>query len=233
MNTYRKNAIAAGVLFIVGTVPALLSSVFLPVPNNLDDLLKFSVNEYQVITKIFLMIVMAFACAGIAISLFPVLKKYSEGLALGAVGFRIIEGVLAIVCAIMLMLQLILSEVFVKAGAPDSSYFHTIGTLLMVGRDWMRDVPALLAWCIGALMYYFIFYQTKLIPRWLSAWGLVGIVLTIISSMLVLLRIVGFMSVIQGVLCMPILLQEMVLAVWLIVKGFNPSAIASLSSKVE
>ena len=233
MNTYKKNAIAAGVLFILGTVPALLSSALMYMPDDLGFLIKFTANENQVIIRIFLMIVMAFACSGIAIALFPILRKYNEGLALGSVGFRIVEGSLAIVCAILLMMQLTLSQEFVKAGAPDSSYFQTTGALLMGGRVWVRDVPMLMAWCIGAFMYYCIFYQTKLIPRWLSVWGLIGIALIITLSTLVLFRLIGSMSLIQGILSMPILLQEMVLAVWLIVKGFNPYAVPSRTSKVE
>jgi hypothetical protein len=65
----------------------------------------------------------------------------------------------------------------------------------------------------------------------LSGWGLVGITLTIAASTLVMFRLIGPMSTVQVVLNLPIALQEMVLAVWLIVKGFNPSAIASVSAK--
>ena len=82
-------------------------------------------------------------------------------------------------------------------------------------------------------MYYYIFFQTKLVPRWLSGWGLIGIILIIVTSMLVMFRVIGPMSTTQVVLAVPIAVQEMVLAVWLIVKGFNSSAIASLSAKTE
>ena len=82
-------------------------------------------------------------------------------------------------------------------------------------------------------MYYYIFFQTKLVPRWLSGWGLIGIILIIVTSMLVMFRVIGPMSTTQIVLAVPIAVQEMVLAVWLIVKGFNSSAIASLSAKTE
>jgi len=97
----------------------------------------------------------------------------------------------------------------------------------------MGNVAGLLAFGLGALMYYYIFYQTRLVPRWLSGWGLIGIILIIVISMLVMFRVIAPMSTTQIVLAVPIGLQEMVLAVWLIVKGFNPSAIASLSAKTE
>jgi hypothetical protein len=83
-------------------------------------------------------------------------------------------------------------------------------------------------------MYYIIFYQTKLVPRWLSIWGLVGVTLCITSAILVMFNIIGVSSTVMLVLNFPfIAAQEYVLAVWLIVKGFNPSAIASKSPQVE
>ena len=89
----------------------------------------------------------------------------------------------------------------------------------------------LLTFGIGALMYYVVFYQYRLVPRWLSVWGLVGITLTIISALLVMFHVILLLGTIQIILHMPILPQEMVLAVWLIAKGFNPSAVASGSAK--
>ncbi len=140
---------------------------------------------------------------------------------------------LGIVGVICLLLLTTLSQEFVKAGAPDSSYFQTSGALIVAVRDWMGNVAGLLAFGLGALMYYYIFFQTKLVPRWLSGWGLIGIILIIVTSMLVMFRVIGPMSTTQVVLAVPIAVQEMVLAVWLIVKGFNSSAIASLSAKTE
>ena len=87
----------------------------------------------------------------------------------------------------------------------------------------MSHVAAILPWCIGALIYYYIFYRSKLIPRWLSIWGLIGIGLAVTASMLFLFRLIGALSAIQVILNLPIALQELVLAIWLIVKGFDPS----------
>jgi hypothetical protein len=95
------------------------------------------------------------------------------------------------------------------------------------------QVAALLAFSLGALMYYTVFYQSRLIPRWLAGWGLVGATLTIVSSVILLFRLIDPMSTTQVVLNLPIGVQEMVLAVWLIVRGFNPSAIAFASAQSD
>jgi hypothetical protein len=232
MNSSRKIAIIAGVLFIIATVASLLSLPFIaPILDATDYLIKISANENRIAIGALFKFIAAAASAGIAISLYPILKKYNQGLALGSVGFRIIEGMLGIVGVICLLLLTTLSQEFVKAGAPDSSYFQTSGALIVAVRDWMGNVAGLLAFGLGALMYYYIFFQTKLVPRWLSGWGLIGIILIIVISMLVMFRVIAPMSTTQIVLAVPIAVQEMVLAVWLIVKGFNPSVIASGSGK--
>ena len=234
MNRNRKIAIIAGVLFIIATVASVLGTLFSkPILDATDYLIKISANENRMAIGALFKFIAAAASAGIAISLYPILKKYNQGLALGAVGFRIIEGMLGIAGVICLLLLTTLSQEFVKAGSPDSSYFQTSGVLIVAGRDWMGNVAGLLAFGLGALMYYYIFFQTKLVPRWLSGWGLIGIILIIVTSMLVMFRVIGPMSTTQIILAVPIGLQEMVLAVWLIVKGFNPSAIVSGSATGE
>ena len=84
---------------------------------------------------------------------------------------------------------------------------------------------------LGALMLYYMFYQSKLIPRWISVWGFVAIILHLATGFLIIFRLQSPFSTINTVMNFPIFLQEMVMAVWLIVKGFNPSAIAYGAAK--
>jgi hypothetical protein len=230
--TDRKTAAVVGVLFILGTVPALLSlPLAVNTVNAQDHLTAIYTNEGQMIIFTAIKFIMGVACAGIGLALYPILKKYNEGLAFGAAGFRVIEGVLDVVGALLYVALLALSQEFVRAGAPASSYFQTADVVINAGIGWFRDAAMLFTFGIGALMYYVVFYQFRLIPRWLTVWGLVGIILTIISALLVMFHLLPPFGTIQVILNLPILPQELVLAFWLIAKGFNPSAVGSLSAK--
>ncbi len=233
MNTYRKNAIIVGVLFIIGTGAPLLSFLFSGfIPGDPNYLVNISANENKVIIGTLLELAYGFAVAGIAIWMYPVLKKHNQALALWSVAFRLIEGILYIVAVIGLLSLVTLSQEFVKAGAPNTSYFQSLGTLLIAARDWCGSVGSI-TFILGALIYYYIFFKSKLIPRWLSVWGLIGVPLWIVAALLLMFGLVEPFSTSVILLDIPIAINEMVLAVWLIVKGFNSSAIASLSAKTD
>ena len=229
---YRNNAISAGVLFIIADLVAFAGFPFLAPMNDTNYLVSVSTNGGLVATGALLVFMGGAAAIGIAISLYPVLRKYNEGLALGAVGFRIVEGLFYFVGVTCLLLLITLSQQFVNAGAPVASYFQTLGVLVVSGYRWAINVVALLAFSIGCFLYYIIFYRTKLVPRWLSGWGVVASTLTILSALLAMFGLIDRFSTAQVVLNLPILPQELVLGVWLIVKGFNPSVITSESSHV-
>jgi len=177
-----------------------------------------------------LVLLSAFASASIAIWLYPVLRKQHEALALGSVGFRVMEGMLYIVAVVGLLSLLTLSQEYVKAGASNASLFQVSGTILLAIKEWAGQL-GVIAFTLGALMYYYVFYQSKLIPRWLSGWGLIGAALSLAAALLTIFGQIIPLSTVFMILHLTILVQEMVLAVWLIVKGFNPSAIASGAAK--
>jgi len=233
VNSYRKTAIIVGVLFIVATVAPLLSFPFSGFVDDPDDLIKVAENENLVIIGALLELIMAFAIIGTAIMIYPILKKHNEALALGYAGARIIEGILFIAGVIGLLSLVTLSQEFVKAGAPDASYFQSSGTLLLAVRDWGGHMLGSIVLGLGALMLYYLLFQSKLIPRWLSVWGLIGAPLALAEGLLSMFSVVDPFSTTAVLLNLPIAVNEMVLAVWLIVKGFNSSAIASLSVKTD
>jgi hypothetical protein len=232
LSTHRTTARIAGALLIIALVASPLSLVFLGSLDDSDYLTKISENEGMVAVGALLLFVAAFASAGIALSLYPVLRKYREGLAVGAVGFRIIEGMFYALGAVSALLLLTLSQEFVKSGAGDPAYFHAAGTVLHGLDDW-TGLAGVLAFYVGGLMYYCAFYQTRLVPRWLAAWGVGAVILGFVAAMLVLFGATGSMSTVQVVLNLPIAANELVLAVWLIVKGFRLPPVAAASAELR
>jgi hypothetical protein len=233
--THRKSAITVGVLFIIGTVAGVLSGILTePILGDPDYLIKIAANENQIIIGSLLVLVMGFAVAMIPVVMFPILRKYNEGVALGSVLFRgAFEGVCYIALVISMLLLLTLSQEYVKAGAPDASYFQTLGTLLQAASVGFNQILAIV-FCLGALMLYYLFYISRLIPRWLSVWGLVGATLYLAAPVISMVGpqhwAVSLTSPL-GILIAPLAIQEMVFAVWVIVKGFNSPAIVAPSAK--
>ncbi len=226
MNTNRKTAIIVGVLFLTAMVTSILGGGLLESILNAPDYLKnISTNTTPVLIGIFLELINGIAVVGIAVMLFPILKQYNESISLGYVGFRIIESVFCIVSAIIPLLLITLSQEYLKAGASDASYFQILGTLSIATRAHMAGLLIPVFFSLGALLFYYLLYQSRLIPRFISVWGLIGVALVLTLNLLEIGIITGM------ILALPIILNEIFLGIWLIAKGFNPSAIASGSAK--
>jgi hypothetical protein len=226
MNTNKKTAIIVGVLFIIGTVAGILSVVFTSsILNASDYLTKIAVNENHIIIGALLMLTMGFALAMVPVMMFPIFKKHNETLALGYVVFRgALETFTSIFIAISWLLLLPLSQEYIRAGALNASHFQTLGTLLQRAANLPMPV---FVFSLGALIFYFLLYQSNLIPRWISVWGFIAIILHLATGFLVIFGLQTSFDTSNFIMNFPIFLQEMVMAVWMIVKGFNPSAIAS------
>jgi len=229
MNSNRNTAIIVGVLFITATVTAILSYISGGILDAPDYLIYASENKTIMLIGLLLELICACACVGIAVILFPILKKRNEGLALGYISARIFEGLLFFISSLSYLLLLTLSQEYV-AGAPDASHFQALSTLLIAVHDkafWLGG--GLIAFTLGSLILNYLLYQSKLVPRFISAWGLIGATWMLAIGLLVFFDFIG--SNLKLIGAIPIGLNEMVLAVWLIVKGFNPSAINSQSAK--
>ncbi|UCC57789.1 MAG: DUF4386 domain-containing protein [Candidatus Bathyarchaeum sp.] len=223
MDSTRKTAMIVGVLFLIATVIIIIGGIFSLSIYEPDYLTAVSANENQVILGALLELIATAAIVGIPIAMFPILKKHNEGLALGYVGTRIFEGLTIFLNTIILLAILSLSQEFVNTVTPDASYFQTSGALLLAARETLSilvDFP----FPIGALIFNYMLYQTKLTPRWLAVLGLIGGALWLATAPL---RMFGFNPEPMEFLALPIAAQEMILAVWLIVKGFNSSSLDS------
>ena len=170
----------------------------------------------------------AATAAGIAIGLYPVLRTHSRGLALGSVAARTVEGVFVLIGTLALLALLTVSQESPAAGSSRESSFQPVGDALLALREWSHGFVAILALGLGALLYYYVLYTSRLVPRWLSGWGLVGAALLVVSTVSSGLTQDFGLTTVNTVLNIPIGLQEMVLAVWLIVKGFNQLPVGAI-----
>jgi hypothetical protein len=209
----RSIATIVGVLFIVGTVAGALSALITaPIFGSNDVLAQVAAHQPQMVLASLLVLTMAFGLAMVPVVFYPVAKRYSQVLAMGYVVFRgAIEAIVCIATPLAWLLLIALSKESAAAAAPvGGSVLATLGVL----SSQFAPIP----FVIGALMFSWVLYISRLVPRWLSVWGLIGAVLYLVPALTAML---GLSS---GILMLPLALQEMVLAVWLIAKGFSPTA---------
>lgn len=229
--TNRKTAVIVGILFIVGTVSGILSGVVTaPIRAGSTFPLNVDASETEWIIGTLLVLLMGLSLSMVPVLLYPIFRKQNPVLAFGAVLFR---GVLEQVCETLLVISMLLlltvSEIYGRTGGADASILQIPGSILIAAGEWIQMIGGIV-FSVGTLMFFALFYQTRLIPRWLSGWGLIGAVLYLIAkvaSMFSPMHLTLEIGVGMGLLLVPTAIQEMVFAVWMIVKGFNPPAIAS------
>jgi hypothetical protein len=235
MDSNRKAAIIVGVLFLTAFLTSMLgSTVFIePIINAPDYLINVHPNKSRLITGILLQVICAVAVVGIAVFLLPILKKHNKNIAFGYLGFRIIESAIIFISAISLLSLITLSQEYVKEGAPDVSSFQTLGTLAVAGHYWAFQMVIIVCGIAG-LMFCYLLYQSKLIPRFISVLGIIGYPLSLAAP---LLDMFGIIDTLHGpglIMYIPGSIFEIILLpLWLIVKGFNTSAIASGSFRAD
>lgn len=223
MSSQNVNARVAAVLFICATAASLVDRALLsPVLSSQDYLAAIEANSGRVTAGAFFQVIAGLTSAGIAVALYPVLRARAEALALGSVGLRFVEGAMYLVGAIGALLLVNLSRL-AAAGAEVSSSATTSGALLLALRD-RASMTGILAFYVGGTMYYVIFFRSRLIPRWLSGWGIAATVSGLSAALLVFFGVTEMFSTVQVALNVPIFFNELVLAVWLLVKGFSSPA---------
>ena len=228
MPAYRKTAIVVGILFITCSAATLLSVAPLGAPLSAPvDLTKLAANETRVVSTALIEFVWAASAAGIAVALFPVVRRQNTAVAVGSVAARTAEALLVVVATLGLLVLSSLSREVVAAGSTGVPSADTLANLLLATREWVHGLLVPLAFALGAGLYYWSLYGSRLIPRWLSGWGIAAIGLSLVATVYG-----GFthdfgMATVNTVLNIPIGLQELVLAVWLIAKGFDRSALAA------
>jgi hypothetical protein len=232
MISNKKAAQIVGVLFILAAVTAIIGlNLYNPILKGPDYLIEGSEHANQVILGALMELILVVSAIGTATTMFPIIRKYNETIALWHVCFRFLEGIIITVGVISVLSLLTLSREFVATGAQDIASFQASGILLKAVHDWTFMLGPLFMLGINTMMYSYIFYKSKLVHRFISILGMTGATMVFICALLVMFGVIQQISVIGGILALPVAANEMILAVWLIVKGFDESAIASMSIK--
>jgi len=220
----RKTGIVVGALFIVATAASILGSIALgSVLDGSGYLIDVAASKSRVTWAVLLFLVAASSAFATAFLLFPILRRHSEGLAAGYVGARGFENVFYVAGTVGLLIMLTVSQNDV-AGSPDLSL---LGAALLALHDWSVLIGTLIFFGLGSLTLNYVLYESGLVPRWLSLWGIIGAVLVFSYGLLGIFGVDTGLGSPFMLLAMPIALQEMVFAVWLIAKGFNRPAVQS------
>ena len=222
MTSNRNTSITSGILFIIATVTAIIGLILYdPILNDPYYIIKASSNETRVLWGAFFEIALAFAVIGTSITLFPVLKKYNESMAIGTVCFRLLEATLIIFGILSLLTIVTLNHSFLNENNPNMSAYLIAGKLLLAIHNWTFLYGPNLALGPSTLMTGYLLYKSKLIPRSISILGIVGGSLICVCALLVTFGAFNQLSFWGMLLAVPVFIYEMSLAVWLLVKGFN------------
>ena len=219
---HRTTARVVGVLFLAaffayGGGTAVLASV-LDAPNYLSNL---AANTGQLRIGALLMLVNSLVVAAIGVLMLRVAKPHSEVVAFGYLGARLVEAVVLAVGVVFLLLQIPLAREAVDGGAAGAAALPMLSELSTQGNFYAYQV-AMIALGLGSLPFWYLFYRSGLVPRFLAAWGIVGYAIFATGAVLEILGLeVGLILSIPGGLF------EASLGIWLIVKGFSSSVAAS------
>jgi hypothetical protein len=212
---HRRAAVTVGSLFIVGDIAGVLSYVVTAgLLDGPDALTKIAANQNHLALGALLILIMGVALALIPVVMYPIFKKCDEVLALGVVVFRgALETVAYMACAGIWLALVGLSREHTAVAAAGAPHVQTLTRLLVTTQDSAAAWLVAIVFSLGSLMFYALFFRSRLVPRWLSVWGLVGAVLYLAWP---LTEMFGHG---MGLLMLPLAVAEIVLAVWLIVKG--------------
>lgn len=225
----EKKERIVGLFLFTGLIAGIFSIA--PAIDSTNYLTDASTNFNQVVTAAIFQFVMSLIYLGIAILVYPIIKQYSQSLSIGFLSFRIIAVTLSIVGTILMLAILVLSENYVKGISRNTSEIQTLADALKSSRDNVNHIFMILILCTGNILLYILFLKSKLIPKWISLWGIIGAVLSIIASGLVLFREIDIITVEYIVLNVPTAILDLILGIWLMFKGFNKKSLLYLKKK--
>jgi hypothetical protein len=219
MNRQRSIERIVGALFVLATLASSVGFILLdPVLDDSDLLASVGAHDTLVMLGAFLLLTDAVAVVVISVLLLPILMKHNAHLARLYPASRIVESVVLVIGVVGLLSLVTLSDDYLPSDA-DAAAFRTSADSLLAIYDWGALLGILLFFGLAALILNAVLYQSRLIPRWLAIWGLIGAALLLVEG-----AFESFGADSLGVLSIPIAVQEMVFAGWLILRGFASTA---------
>jgi len=228
MNTYRTTARVVGVVYLAGFVVGIVGiGLFQSILGAPDHLSTVSANSMLLAFGAILWLMAVVGDAAHGVLMFPVLKQHNERIAVGYLASRIVDAVFIAVMVLFVLIQIPLGSEYVKAAAPDASYLQALSTVFAQAQLYAYEI-GMITLGISGLMLCSTLYRAKLVPRWLAVWGLVGYAIIFC----------GMVSAVMGsglgdISSIPGGLWEVFIGVWLIVKGFNASAVVSQTPRTS
>jgi hypothetical protein len=222
---HRAAATAAGILYITGTVAGILSRAITYIPvHDADDPLAYAAKHSTAVTTgALLLLVMGLSLAFVPVVLFPVLRRVNEVLATGYLILRgAVETAAYVIVAVAWLLLVPVADAMSAGPATSSSAGVQLGRLLVesAGASTMLS----LVFCLAGVLFYVLLYQAQIVPRWIAVWGLVAIPFYVAGALLAVYGTIGGDSAQMNLLDLPLAVQEMVLGVWMIARGFRPAS---------
>lgn len=223
MNTNKKSAVTVGALFLTAMVASLLGGGLvesvLSAPDPLTAILE---NETLLVVGVLLELVNAIAVIGIGSLMFMILKRQNETLATGYLSLRIVEAVFCSVIVVSPLSLIRFSQAYSSAGAVGAD-IQMARVLSIAERASVTNLLIPVFFCLGAFLLYTLLYQSKLLPRFISVWGGVATVLILTLNLLSTFGLEIGIGI-SLMFALPMILNEIFMGIWLIVKGFNPPA---------
>jgi hypothetical protein len=227
---HRKSAIATGVLFLITEVTSIGAvALYGPILDH-AGYIAGSGPDTQVLLGVLFEIILALANIGTAVALFPVVKKWNEGVALGYAALRTLEGCIIAVGVIPLLAVVTLRHLVGTVGS-DPDTLVAIGNALIALHNWTFLVGPGLVCGVNTVLMAYLMCKSGLVPRIIPLLGLIGGPLVFLMNTGKMFGLYDQFPSWAALLVLPIFTWEVSLAIWLIVKGFKPSAMTSESAK--
>ena len=226
MSSTRKTALVAGVFYLITFVSIPTLALYGPVKNHRDWILS-SGSHTGVLMGGFLEVIVALAGIGTAVTLYPVVKRQNEGVALGFVTARVLEAAMIFTGVVSLLSLVTLRQDLGGAAGADAAPLLTTGASHVAVYNWTFLLSQTLMPGINALLLGTLMYRSRLVPRIIPVMGLIGAPLLIIAVFATLFAQHSALTGLAVLPVLPVAAWELSLGVWLVVRGFRPSPITT------